>query len=48
MSAAELEAALRLTPRFTMAMADGFYASSDAASTERFKLGLRKAGPAPE
>jgi hypothetical protein len=26
------------------AMADAFYASSNKASSERFKLGLRKAG----
>jgi adenylate cyclase len=41
---AELAAALHINPRFTMAMAEGFYASSSKASTERFKLGLRKAG----
>jgi adenylate cyclase len=41
---AELAAALRVNPRFTMAAAEGFYASSSKASTERFKLGLRKAG----
>lgn len=41
---AELAAALRINPKFTMAMADAFYASSNKASNERFKLGLRKAG----
>jgi len=40
----ELAAALRINPKFRMAMADAFYASSNKASTERFKLGLRKAG----
>lgn len=41
---AELAAALRINPKFTMAMAETFYASSNKASSERFKLGLRKAG----
>jgi adenylate cyclase len=41
---AELAAALRINPKFTMAMAETFYASSNKASTERFKLGLHKAG----
>ena len=41
---AELLAALKINPRFTMAMAESFYASSNKASTERFKLGLRNAG----
>jgi adenylate cyclase len=41
---AELAAALRINPRFTMALAEAFYASSKIASSERFKLGLRKAG----
>jgi adenylate cyclase len=41
---AELSAALRINPKFTMAMAEAFYASSNNESTERFKLGLRKAG----
>ena len=39
-----LTAALRINPKFTMAMAEGFYVSSSKASTERFKVGLRKAG----
>jgi hypothetical protein len=41
---AELAAALRINPRFTMALAEAFYASSKIASSEQFKLGLRKAG----
>ena len=41
---AELTAALRINPRFTMAMAEAFYVSSNKEATERFKLGLRKAG----
>jgi adenylate cyclase len=41
---AELAAALRINPKFTIAMAETFYASSNKASTERFKLGLHKAG----
>jgi adenylate cyclase len=41
---AELAAALRINPKFTMAMAEAFYASSNRESTERFKFGLRKAG----
>ena len=41
---AELAAALRINPKFTMAMAETFYASSNKVSSERFKLGLRKAG----
>jgi TolB-like protein/class 3 adenylate cyclase len=41
---AELATALRINPKFTMAMAEAFYASSNRASSERFKLGLRKAG----
>ena len=41
---AELSAALRINPKFTMAMAEAFYASSKIAATEQFKLGLRKAG----
>lgn len=41
---AELDAALRINPKFTMAMAEAFYASSRKTSTERFKRGLRKAG----
>ena len=41
---AELAAALKINPRFTMGMAESFYASSHKASTERFKLGLRNAG----
>ena len=40
----ELAAALNINPKFTMAMAESFYASSNKASTERFKLGLRNAG----
>jgi hypothetical protein len=28
-----------------MAMAEAFYVSSNKEATERFKLGLRKAGP---
>jgi TolB-like protein/class 3 adenylate cyclase len=40
----ELAAALRINPKFTMAKAEAFYASSNKASSERFKLGLRKAG----
>ncbi len=41
---AELAVALRINPKFKMAMAEAFYASSKIASTERFKLGLRRAG----
>ena len=41
---AELGAALRINPRFTMAMAEAFYASSKIELSERFKSGLRKAG----
>jgi tetratricopeptide (TPR) repeat protein len=41
---AALAAALRINPKFTMAMAEAFYAPSNKVSTERFKLGLRKAG----
>jgi adenylate cyclase len=41
---AELAAALSINSRFTMAMAENFYASSNKVSTERFKLGLCKAG----
>ncbi|HUB94422.1 MAG TPA: hypothetical protein VL993_00805, partial [Stellaceae bacterium] len=40
----ELAAALQINPRFTMAMAEAFYASASPHSTERFKRGLRKAG----
>lgn len=40
----QLAIALRINPKFTMAMADAFYASSKKESTERFKLGLTKAG----
>ena len=41
---AALATALRINPKFTMAMAEAFYAASNKASTERFKLGLRNAG----
>jgi hypothetical protein len=40
----QLAVALRINPKFTMAMADAFYASSKNESTDRFKLGLTKAG----
>ena len=40
----QLAIALRINPKFTMAMADAFYASSKKESTDRFKLGLAKAG----
>jgi adenylate cyclase len=43
-ASAALKAVLRINPRFTMAMAEAFYASAKADSTVRFKLGLRKAG----
>ena len=39
-----LAVALRMNPKFTMAMAAAFYASSKKESTDRFKLGLTKAG----
>ena len=41
---ASLANALRINPKFTMAMVEDFYVSSSKVSTERFKLGLRKAG----
>jgi adenylate cyclase len=40
----QLAIALRINPKFTMAMVDAFYASSKKESTERFRLGLTKAG----
>jgi len=39
-----LAVTLRINPKFTMAMADAFYASSKKKSTDRFRLGLTKAG----
>jgi adenylate cyclase len=41
---AELDAALKINPRFTISMADAFYGSANAASTLRFKRGLSRAG----
>jgi tetratricopeptide (TPR) repeat protein len=41
---AERAEALRINPRFTLDGAAAFYGSANAAATERFKLGLRKAG----
>lgn len=35
---------LRINPRFTLGLADGFYPSSDPRRLERFRDGLRKAG----
>lgn len=40
----ELAAALRINPKFTMGMAEAFYASARADLTARFKSGLRLAG----
>jgi adenylate cyclase len=40
----QLAIALRINPKFSMAMADAFYASAKKESTDRFKLGLTKAG----
>jgi len=40
----QLAIALRINPKFTMAMVDAFYASAKKESTERFRLGLTKAG----